>query len=81
MEIIFDYIREAEDDLTEIYRRLGAYPPPPADEIQRDIANVVVLLYGLRREGAEPSEPHPLVFANRIGVRAEEPFSVMAAAD
>ena len=66
MEVILDYVREAEDGLTDIYRRLGAYPPPTPDEIQRDIADVVVLLYGLRRNGAALSEPHPLVFSSRV---------------
>jgi hypothetical protein len=71
VEIILEYLKEAEEGLTEIYRRLAAFPPPSNDEIQRDIANVVVLLYGLRRTGsgeffASGAQPHPLVFATRV---------------
>jgi hypothetical protein len=79
VEIFLEYLKQAEDGLTDIYRRLTDFPPPASDEIQRDIANVVVLLYGLRRNGSgefAPSEaqPHPLVFAagtvDRLAMKA-----------
>ena len=69
MEVLLQYIRQAEDGLSDIYRRLGSFPPPPPAEIQRDIANVVVLLYGLRRNGSPATEPHPLVFASKVEER------------
>ena len=77
MEVPLEYIRQAEDGLSDIYRRLGCFPPPPSAEIQRDIASVVVLLYGLRRNGSPATAPHPLVFANQV----EEWRTMKAGAD
>ncbi len=78
MEVIFQYLKEAEDGLTDVYRRLGAVPPPSNDDIQRDIANVVVLLYGLRRAGASASlAAHEIVFSGRM----QTPEAMAAGAD
>jgi len=71
VEPMIQYLKNAEDSLTDIYRRLAAFPPPSTDDIQRDIADVVVLLYGLRRNGdACPVDAHPLVFAAQIEKKA-----------
>jgi len=68
VEVFCEYLKQAEEGLSDIYRRLANFPPPATDEIQRDIANVVVLLYGLRRNSSgefapSQAQPHPLVFA------------------
>jgi len=66
VETVLEYLKEAEDGLADVYRRLGESSPPANDEIKRDIANVVVLLYGLRRNGAlTDPQPHPLIFSGR----------------
>ena len=74
MELILNYLKEAEDGLTDVYRRIAAFPHLPTEDIQRDIANIVVLLYGLRRNGSAEigllnDLPHPLVFATQIADR------------
>jgi len=79
VESMLDYLKEAEDGLADVYRRLATVPPPAPDEIQRDIANVVILLYGLRRNGSfAPLEPHPLVFSQ---MRTDDRLAYRAAAD
>ena len=67
METVLEYLKEAEDGLADVYRRLGESSPPANDEIKRDIANIVVLLYGLRRNGSfTGQQPHPLIFSSRV---------------
>lgn len=82
MEVFCEYLKQAEDGLTDVYRRLADFPSPATDDLQRDIANVVVLLYGLRRNSsgefdAREGQPHPLVFATA----SVDKLAMKAAAD
>ncbi len=65
-EILFEYLRDVEDTLTSLHQRLAHADTPEPDEIQREIAAAVVMLYGIRQnycpDQTRPG-PHPIVFS------------------
>ena len=70
-EVFVEYIRHAEDDLANVYRILETSPADAADAVRRDIATVIVQLYGLRHcqetgIGLGAALPHPIVMPSAV---------------
>lgn len=75
-DVFVQYIRTAEDDLTNVYRMLEQSPAVAANTIRRDIATVIVQLYGLRHcheagIGYGAALPHPIVLSNAVAETPE----------
>ncbi len=65
-DTMFEYLRDVEDTLTSLHQRLAQADTPEPDEVQRDIAAAVVLLYGLRQNYCPDQNrvgPHPIVLS------------------